>query len=69
MQIDREKVNVVLARKMMSISELSAVYGTSCSGVYKILSQKNVTPMSAGRLAKALGVDVTDLLKDKGVTV
>ena len=47
----------------MSITDLAEVYGVSRSRMNIILNQREVTPVCAGRIAKALGVEVTDILE------
>ena len=48
----------------MSISELAKAYGVSRARMSGILSQREVTAVCAGRLAKALKVDVTEIIED-----
>ena len=47
MKISREKINIELARKEMNV----------------ILNSQVVTPVCAGRVASALGVDVTEIME------
>lgn len=48
----------------MSISDLAEAYGVSRARMNVILNQREVSVVSAGRLAEALGVDVTEILED-----
>lgn len=62
MKIDRRKYMIARARACMGQKELEAAgipKGTLC----RALSQ-NVKPETAGRIAKALGVDVTEIIED-----
>ena len=63
MELSREKINVALARKKMTIAELAGVYGASRARMNVMLNQRFVTPMTAGRMAEALGVDVTEIIE------
>ena len=62
MQLDRSKIDICLARKKMSVTALAEVYGVSRARMNVILNQRDVTPIAAGRLADALGVDVEKLI-------
>lgn len=64
MKISRDKVNICLARKKMSVSDLAEAYGVSRARMNVILNQREVSVVSAGRLAEALGVDVTEIIED-----
>lgn len=64
MRISREKVDVCRARKKKSVAEMAEAYGVSRARMNVILNQREVSVVSAGRLAEALGVDVTEILED-----
>lgn len=64
MKISREKINIELARKEMSVTAFANVYGVSRARMNVILNSREVSTVSAGRLAKALGVDVTEIIED-----
>lgn len=64
MKIDRDKVNICRARKKKSVAELAEAYGVSRARMNAILNQREVSVVSAGRLADALGCDVTEILED-----
>lgn len=63
MKISRDKINICMARKKMNVKELAEVYGVSRARINVILNQREVSIVSAGRLADALGVDVTEILE------
>lgn len=63
MELNREKINLAMARKGYTIAQLAEAYGVSPQRIYIILGQKKVSPAAAGRLAAALGVDVTEILE------
>ncbi len=64
MKIDREKINICMARKKMSVQALADAYGVSRTRINVVLNQREVSVVSAGRLAEALGVDVTEIIED-----
>lgn len=61
-ELDRKKIDICRARKIMTVADLSEAYGVSRARMNVILNQREVTPVSAGRLADALGVDVTEII-------
>lgn len=65
MKLSREKIDVQRANKCMTITEMAGAYGVSRARMNIILNQREVTPVCAGRIAKALDVDVTEILEDE----
>ncbi len=63
MKINKEKIDIELARKKMNIKALAEAYGVSRARMNVILNQREVSTISAGRLADALGVDVTEIME------
>ena len=63
MRINREMVNIVMARKKMTVTELAKVYGVSRARINIILNSREVTTICAGRMAAALEVDVDEILE------
>lgn len=63
MKISREKINIELARKKMTVAALADTYGVSRARINVILNSREVSVVSAGRLAEALGVDVTEIME------
>ena len=64
MKLLRNKIDIARANRCMSISELAKAQGVSRARMSGILSQREVTAVCAGRLAKALKVDVTEIIED-----
>lgn len=64
MKISRNKIDICRARIKKSISDLAEDYGVSRARMNVILNQREVSVVSAGRLAEALGVDVTEIIED-----
>lgn len=63
MTLNREKVNIILARKRVTVSDLCKSAGFSRNRFYIVMNSKNVSPKTAGRVAEALGVDVTEIIE------
>ena len=64
MRISRDKVDIWRARKKKSVADLAEAYGVSRARMNVILNQREVSVVSAGRLADALECDVTEILED-----
>ena len=62
MKIDVKKLNLLLARKCMAMSDLRD--GSSPSTLRKISRGEEVKPATVGRIARALGVDVAELVEE-----
>ena len=63
MKLCRSKIDIELARKLMSVTDLANVYGVSRSRMNIILNSNVVTIVCAGRVAKALDVDVVEIIE------
>ena len=63
MELDRDKINVAMARKNYNIAKLAKVYGVSAQRMRIILNSKKVSTVTVGRLANTLGVDVTEIIE------
>ena len=65
MRLDPMKLEIIMAKKCFSMKELK-----KCSGVggptipLMLRGRRNCRPATIGRIAAALGVDVTELLQD-----
>ena len=63
MTLDREKVDIILAKRSISITDLCKTNGISRNRIYTVMNSKKITPRTAGRFADALGVDVTEIIE------
>ena len=63
MRISRDKINICMARKKMTVQALANAYGVSRTRINVLLNQREVSTVSAGRMASALVVDVTEILE------
>lgn len=62
MRIDKQKLELAKARACMETKDIVAAgvpRGTLCKA-----TRENVKPITAGKIAKALGVDVSEILDD-----
>jgi len=65
MRLSRKKINLMLARKQMTVQKLAEIYGVSRARMNIILNQREVSVVSAGRMAVALECDVVEILEDE----
>lgn len=63
MKIDKKKLNIVMARMCLSTSEIAEKAGMPKPTLSGAIAGKPVKPWTAGKIAKALGVDVTDIIE------
>lgn len=63
MKISREKIDVAMAVKKYSIVNLAELYGVSHQRMRVILNSQKVSTVTAGKLADALGVPVTEIIE------
>lgn len=63
MTIDNKKFLVVLAERGLSMNELAKKANLSRQRVNVILNSKKITPVVAGKLARALNVSVEEIIE------
>ncbi|MDY4115126.1 helix-turn-helix transcriptional regulator [Blautia sp. HCP3S3_D9] len=61
MKMDKIKFICELARRNMSIKQVAEKSGVTRNTISAIKNGKSCTPATAGRIAKALELDVTDI--------
>lgn len=66
MRADRKKLELAMARACLSTAELTAKAKMPRATVNGIISGKSSKPGTIGKIAKALGVDVTEILLEEG---
>ena len=64
MKVSKNEIDLAGANRCMTVSGLAEAYGVSRTRMNMILNQREVTVVCAGRLAHALGVDVTEIIED-----
>ena len=65
MKADRKKLELAMARACMESADLPAAAGLPRPTVQNAIVGKSVRPVTLGRIAKALGVDPAELLKEE----
>lgn len=63
MKVNRQKLELAMARACMDSKDLPAAAQLPRPTVNNAICGKSVRPKTAGRIAKALGCDVTDILE------
>lgn len=64
MVLDSHKVNLWLANKGMTKTELAQKCGISCTGLCNVLVRGRCNPVTAGKIANGLGVSVEEIVKE-----
>ncbi|RGK70348.1 helix-turn-helix domain-containing protein [Enterocloster bolteae] len=64
MKLSKTKIELAMARKALTVTNLSKRYGVSRARMHVILNSREVTAMCAGRMANALEVDVKEIIED-----
>lgn len=65
MLVDRKKLELAMARACMNSADLPAAAGLPRPTVQNAIVGKSVRPGTLGRIARALGVDPEDLLREE----
>lgn len=63
MYLDRDKYNLILARQCIENSEIWKALHMSQANYNRIVRGGKTTPATLGHIAKYLGVDVTEIMK------
>ena len=66
MKISKNKLNVALARKQWNQRDLRDNAVVSSQTILNINKGKEIMPATVGKIAAALGVDVTEVIEDEG---
>ena len=64
MRADPKKVALLMARACIESKQIEAEADVSRQSLSRVITGKNAKPATIGRVAKALGVDVTEILED-----
>lgn len=65
MKFDREKIDIALARSgLTGYNQLAKRMGCSVQNLSVILTRGSCKPVTAGKIARALGVDVTEIMEE-----
>ena len=63
MKANREKLRLAMARACMNTADLSTKAEMPVQTVNGVLRGRSIRPATIGRIAKALGVDVAEILE------
>lgn len=63
MKVDRQKLELAMARACMNTADLIAT-GLPRPTVTNVIMGRGVRPATLGRIAKALGVDPADIIEE-----
>lgn len=64
MKVDRQKLELAMARACMNSADLPAAADLPRPTVQNAVVGKSVRPATLGRIAKALGVDPAELIEE-----
>ena len=67
MKISTVKIYINLARQRRKLKDLAEDCGITKQSISTILKRGSCLPQTAGRIARALGVDVTEIMEDVGI--
>ena len=65
MKINVSKIKLLLATQELTRSELANRSGISRQSISTILGRETCEPKTAGKIAKALGVDAAEIIKEE----
>lgn len=63
MNVSRTRIDAILAERGLTQTALAANSGLSRQSISTILTRGTCAPKSAGKLARALGVEVAELME------
>ena len=64
MKVDKKKFILIRARRCMILADLRAA-GLTDGNINAIYNQRSMLPETIGKIAKALDVDITEILADE----
>lgn len=64
MRVDLKKLRIAMARNCMGAPGLAEKANLNRGTVYHVLEGKNFNLSTIGKIAQALGVDVTEIIED-----
>lgn len=65
MMLDHKKLSLAMARSCLTTAELAAVAQMPRATLDNAIAGRSIRPATLGRIAKALGVDPAELLREK----
>ena len=64
MKLDKRKIEIAMARAQLSREDLSEKSNLPFTTIRNAIQRTGCRPITAGKIAKALGVDVTEIIED-----
>lgn len=64
MKLSKLKIEIAIANSGYNMQELANRAGISRQRWHVLVNQREIRPVCAGKIAKALGVNVTELLEE-----
>lgn len=64
MRVDRKKLEIAMARSCVNAEDLQKATNMPRPTLNNVISGRNVRPGTIGKVAKALKIDVTEILED-----
>lgn len=63
MKVNRQKLEIAMARACMNVNAIAQKAAMPRPTVNNALTGRNIKPETAGKIATALGVDVTEIIE------
>ena len=63
MELSENKINIAIASSGLTLTEIAERSGYSKQRFSNILNQRRVSPQTAGKVARGLGVDVREIIE------
>lgn len=63
MKADKKKLEIAMANSCMNTSDLQTASGLPRPTINNVITGRNVRPATIGNIAKALNVDVTEIIE------
>ncbi len=65
MKINSKKLEIAMARTCLSITDFAVTAELPVQTLNRVMRGSGVRPGTAGKIARALGVDVTEILEEE----
>ena len=65
LKLSKRKILIILAKRRLSIQRLSELTGIHAANLCQMLNRKSCRPITAGKIAAALGVGVEEIIEDE----
>lgn len=65
MKADNKKLHIAMARACMNSGDLAKATEMPLPTINGVLRERSIRPATLGRIAKALDVDVTEIMKEE----